>query len=58
MVKEIEVKWLKEKRRDFKLSEDLTQTFRDKILNNCVFPKLGFHIFNMAFKEKQEVLKL
>ncbi len=28
-----------------------------QILRNCVHPKLGLHIFNMAFKEKQEVLK-
>ena len=27
-----------------------------KILRNCVKPELGSHIFNMAFKEKQEVL--
>jgi len=27
------------------------------ILRNCVEPKLGLHIFNMAFKEKQETLK-
>ena len=27
-----------------------------KTLRNCVNPKLGLHIFNCAFKEKQEVL--
>ena len=27
-------------------------------LRNCVKPQLGLHIFNMAFKEKQEVLSL
>ena len=27
-----------------------------KALRNCVHPKLGLHIFNCAFKEKQEVL--
>ena len=27
-----------------------------KILNNCVEPKLGLHVFKQAFKEKQEVL--
>ena len=27
-----------------------------KILRNCVNPRLGLHIFNMAYKEKQEVL--
>jgi DNA (cytosine-5)-methyltransferase 1 len=29
---------------------------RRKVLRNCVNPKLGLHIFNCAFKEKQEVL--
>jgi len=28
-----------------------------KLLRNCVEPKLGLHIFNMAFKSKQEQLK-
>ena len=27
------------------------------ILRNCVEPKLGLHIFNMAFKDKQKTLK-
>lgn len=27
---------------------------KDKVLNNCVEPKLGLHIFNCAFKEKQK----
>ena len=27
-----------------------------QVLRNCVLPKLGLHIFNCAFKEKQEVL--
>ena len=27
-----------------------------KVLRNCVHPKLGFHIFKCAFKEKQERL--
>jgi hypothetical protein len=26
---------------------------KDVVLRNCVEPKLGLHIFNMAFKEKQ-----
>ncbi len=26
------------------------------LLNNCIEPELGLHIFNMAFKEKQETL--
>lgn len=29
-----------------------------QILNNCVEPELGLHIFEMAFRKKQEVLKL
>lgn len=28
----------------------------EKVLTNCVNPKLGLHIFNCAFKEKQEKL--
>lgn len=27
---------------------------KDQSLNNCVEPKLGLHIFNMAFKDKQK----
>jgi len=27
-----------------------------KLLNNCVRPETGLHIFNSAFKTKQEVL--
>ena len=27
------------------------------LLNNCIEPELGLHIFNCAFKEKQETLK-
>jgi len=30
---------------------------KDQILRNCVHPKLGLHIFNCAFKEKQQTLK-
>ncbi len=29
---------------------------KDKVLNNCTEPELGFHIFKCAFKEKQERL--
>jgi DNA (cytosine-5)-methyltransferase 1 len=29
---------------------------KEQILNNCVSPKLGLHVFNCAFKEKQQVL--
>ena len=28
-----------------------------QILRNCVHPKLGLHIFNCAFKEKQTTIK-
>mgnify|MGYP003148203197 CR=1 FL=1 len=28
----------------------------EKVLTNCVNPKLSLHIFNMAFKEKQQIL--
>lgn len=31
--------------------------FKFKILKNCVQPKIGLMIFNMAFKEKQATLK-
>jgi len=47
----------KEKERGFKLPEDLTNNLKEKILNNCVFPELGLHILNMAFKEPQTTLK-
>ncbi len=30
---------------------------KDKMLRNCVEPELGLHVFNCAFKEKQELLK-
>ena len=30
---------------------------KDKLLNNLVHPNLGLHIFNCAFKEKQQILK-
>lgn len=29
---------------------------KDKVINNCVEPELGKHIFNMAFKEEQKTL--
>jgi len=31
---------------------------RDDLLRNCVNPKLGLHVFNCAFKEKQNTLTL
>ena len=30
---------------------------KTKILRNCVKPELGLHIFNMAFKEKQQIIQ-
>lgn len=34
------------------------KTFRkDQAIRNCAHPKLGLHIFNCAFKEKQETLR-
>jgi len=46
----------KSKERDLWIPKEETKKFKDKILNNCVFPKLGLHIFNCAFKEKQKSL--
>jgi len=43
-----------------KLGFDITQfeldNRKDQILRNCVHPKMGLHLFNMAFKEKQNTL--
>jgi DNA (cytosine-5)-methyltransferase 1 len=51
----------KEKVLGFDLSEfsfsDIEGTHKkDKVLNNCVEPKLGLHIFKMAFKDKQKTI--
>lgn len=35
---------------------ELTQTFKEKILNNCVQPKVALLIFKWAFKDKQTEL--
>ena len=32
------------------------KAFRQKIINNCVEPKIGLHVFNCAFKTRQERL--
>lgn len=40
---------------DFDLS-DYDVANKRKLLRNCVIPKLGLHVFNCAFKEKQEKL--
>lgn len=46
----------KEKTRGLILPCNLTKKFKEKILNNCVLPEQGKHIFDCAFKTKQEVL--
>lgn len=46
----------KEKSRGFKLPEGLTEQLKNKVLNNCVFPDVGLHVFNLAFKEPQLTL--
>jgi len=43
-----------EKHHGFNLSD--YKIDKSKVLSNCVNPELGLHIFNCAFKEKQEVL--
>jgi len=35
---------------------ELSKRLRVKMLNNCVEPKTGLHIFNCAFKEKQQTI--
>ena len=35
---------------------DKCQSFKEKILNNCVHPELGLHVFNSAYKSKQKLL--
>jgi len=46
----------KEKDRGIKFDETLPEIFRNKLLNNCVFPEVGLHVFNCAFRIRQEVL--
>jgi DNA (cytosine-5)-methyltransferase 1 len=49
----------KEKDRGIDLSKfNISKEFRERIINNMVFPELALHIFKMAFKDKQEVLKI
>ena len=43
------------KRKGFKLSEETKN--KRQLLRNCVEPELGLHIFEMAFKEPQLILK-
>lgn len=51
---------IEEKEKDrFKVSHlNISKTFQKKILNNCVLPKHGLHIFNCAFKDKQKKLEV
>ena len=47
----------KEKRNGFKVSHlDIPERLKEKVLNNCVKPEVGLHIFNMAYKQKQVTL--
>jgi len=46
----------KEKDRGFIIDKKYPIRFRERILNNCVFPELGLHVFNSAFKVKQQIL--
>lgn len=44
----------KELERGFYLSKyDLPKRYKRKLLNNCVYPKVGKHIFDCAFSTKQ-----
>lgn len=45
----------REKRKGFDLSQ-YDSIEKEKILNNCVEPELGLHIFDCAFKEKQTTI--
>lgn len=43
---------------DFSFKEIEGNHKKDKVLNNCVEPNLGLHIFNMAFKSIQTKIKV
>jgi DNA (cytosine-5)-methyltransferase 1 len=46
-----------EKRNGFIVSDlPISEHLKKRILNNCVKPEVGLHIFNMAFKTKQTQL--
>jgi len=47
---------LMQKRKGFDLKGINCGHRKDQILHNCVEPELGFHIFNEAFKIRQETL--
>jgi DNA (cytosine-5)-methyltransferase 1 len=40
----------KEEKRGFIIPNSYSKTLKEKVLNNCVFPELGKHIFNCAFR--------
>jgi len=47
----------KQLRNGFNLDQlNISTTFKKKVLNNCVKPEVGLHIFNMAYKNKQATL--
>ena len=46
----------KEKSRGFKLPLELTKKFKEKVLNNCVFPEVGKHILDLALTKPQQTL--
>jgi DNA (cytosine-5)-methyltransferase 1 len=41
--------------KDYKLSPALTKR-KDQILNNCIEPSLGLHVFECAFRRAQDVI--
>ncbi len=48
---------IKQKERDTYLDKyNYSKEFKDKVLNNMVFPELGLHVFKCAFKEKQQTI--
>lgn len=46
----------KQKTRGFLLPGELPKKFKEKVLNNCVFPEVGLHIFQLAFNKPQKQL--
>ncbi len=46
----------KEKSRGILLPKGFTLKFKEKVLNNCVFPEVGLHILELAFKKPQTTI--
>jgi len=47
------------KRNGFDVNKfDIPESLKKLVLNNCVKPEVGLDIFEMAFKKRQEVLKI